>query len=152
MNIVLYQPQIPQNTGNIARTCSVTGAQLTLVRPFGFSTASRHLKRAGLDYWEELNIVELEDLSSYLEQTAAPFYFFSSKATKFYTDAAFKPNSQLIFGSETMGLPDLFWQKWPDRFYRIPMKKGARCLNLSTSAAIVLYEAFRQTNLRDVLL
>ncbi len=141
MKIVLVRPQIPQNTGNIARTCSVTDMELLLVRPLGFSTASRHLKRAGLDYWDDLRVEETDDLEPHL---SGSFFFFSSKATQCYTSAPYTEESLLIFGSEESGLPPEFFQRWPDRFYRIPMKPGARCLNLACSAAVVLYEALRQ--------
>jgi len=146
MKVILFHPQIPQNTGNIARTCAVTGASLVLVRPLGFSTASRHLKRAGLDYWNDIQVEEIDDLMLYLQESAAPFFFFSSKASRLYTEIKYTPDTQLIFGSETSGLDDSLWQKWPDRFYRIPMKPGARCLNLSCSTAVVLYEGLRQLN------
>jgi tRNA (cytidine/uridine-2'-O-)-methyltransferase len=146
MKIILIQPQIPQNTGNIARTCSVTGAQLLLVLPLGFSTASRHLKRAGLDYWADLDVQEIDQLEDYLAKNSAPFFFYSSKATQCYTEAPYTDESQLIFGSEESGLPDRFLEKWPEHFYRIPMKENSRCLNLGTSAAIVLYEAMRRTS------
>lgn len=144
MKIVLYQPQIPQNTGNIARTCVAASAGLVLVHPLGFSTQNRHLKRAGLDYWKDVNVEAIDDLSAYLENQ--PFFFFSSKADKPYTDARFPSDSVLIFGSETTGLPEIFWEKWPDRFFTIPMAPNARCLNLACSAAIVLYEALRQNH------
>jgi tRNA (cytidine/uridine-2'-O-)-methyltransferase len=145
MKVILFQPQIPQNTGNIIRTCSATGASLVLVRPLGFSTASRHLKRAGLGYLDDVAIEEIDDLFSYLEQTPHPFFFFSSKASQVYTTAPFTQESFLIFGSETEGLPSKFIEKWPSRFYKIPMRDTTRCLNLATSAAVVLYEAIRQT-------
>jgi tRNA (cytidine/uridine-2'-O-)-methyltransferase len=144
MKVVLFQPQIPQNTGNIARTCAVTGSDLVLVRPLGFSTASRHLKRAGLDYWKDVNVLEIDDLIRHLESSGAPFFFFSSKASSSYTEALFTLDSQLVFGSETAGLPEEIWDRWPHLFYRIPMKSSSRCLNLSCSAAIVLYEAWRR--------
>lgn len=144
MKIILFQPQIPQNTGNIVRTCAATGAGLILVRPFGFSTNSRHLKRAGLDYWEGVTVEEIDNLKSYLHETDQPFFFFSSKAEKLYTQNTYPRNSLLIFGSETTGLAPQFWNTWPERFLKIPMKPGTRCLNLANSAAIVLYEAFRQ--------
>ncbi len=146
MKLILFQPQIPQNTGNIVRTCSVTGASLILVPPLGFSTQSRHLKRAGLDYWEGVDVTEIDDLDSFLTTTFHPFFFFSSHAQKSYTEAPYTADSLLIFGSETNGLPPLFWEKWPDRFYQIPMRENTRCLNLASSAAIVLYEALRQTH------
>lgn len=142
MKIVLFQPQIPQNTGNIARTCAATKTGLVLVRPLGFSTQDRHLKRAGLDYWKDVHVEEIDDLGSYIEQK--PVFFFSSKAKKLYTEPTFAEDSLLIFGSETAGLPELFWERWPERFFKIPMADGARCLNLACSAAVVLYEALRQ--------
>ena len=146
MKIILYQPQIPQNTGNVVRTCSGAAAGLILVRPFGFSTNNRHLKRAGLDYWEGVEVEEIDDLPSFLEKAAAPFYFLSSKAKKTYTQAKYSPDSILIFGSETEGLPPLFWERWPDRFFKIPMSPQARCLNLACSVSIVLFEALRQNH------
>lgn len=146
MKILLYQPQIPQNTGNIVRTCSATNTSLVLVRPLGFSTASRHLKRAGLDYWDGVAIEEIDDLALYLKQQTCPFFFFSSKASKSYTEAPFTSDSILIFGSETTGLPHLFFEEYQDHFYTIPMNFDARCLNLANSANIVLYEALRQTH------
>jgi len=145
MKIILYQPQIPQNTGNIVRTCSAAAAGLVLVRPLGFSTNSRHLKRAGLDYWDGVNVEEIDDLPAYLE--GKPFYFFSSRAERSYTDAAYPSDALLVFGSENAGLPDSFRKRWPDRFFRIPMPGQARCLNLSCAAAIVLFEALRQHHL-----
>lgn len=144
MKIILFQPQIPQNTGNIVRTCSATGSGLILVHPLGFSTKDRWLKRAGLDYWEGVNVEEIENLDTYLEQTSHSFYFFSSKSKKLYTEANYDPNSLLIFGSETTGLPAHYHERWPERFFTIPMQEGARCLNLATSAGIVLFEALRQ--------
>lgn len=146
MKIILFQPQIPQNTGNVVRTCSVTGSSLVLVHPLGFSTNSRWLKRAGLDYWEGVNVEEIQDLDAYLEKTDAPIFFFSSKAARSYTEARYEPNSILIFGSETTGLPPCYFEKYEERFFTIPMIPQARCLNLATSAGIVLFEAIRQTN------
>ena len=151
MKIVLFQPQIPQNTGNIARTCAVTGSDLLLVRPLGFSTSSRHLKRAGLDYWGDVSVQEIDDLMTYLESSASPFFFFSSKASSCYIQAPFTMDSLLIFGSETSGLPEAFWIRWPHLFYRIPMHKESRCLNLSCSAAVVVYEAWRQLNFTEIV-
>lgn len=146
MKIILFQPQIPQNTGNIVRTCSATNTSLVLVRPLGFSTASRHLKRAGLDYWDGVAIEETDDLSLFIQEQKHPFFFFSSKASKPYTEAPFTTDSLLIFGSETTGLPPLFFEQYSRLFYTIPMKPDARCLNLANSASIVLYESLRQTH------
>lgn len=146
MKIVLYRPQIPANTGNIVRTCHATGTELILVKPLGFKTDDKSLKRAGLDYWEGVKVTIIEDLVEYLEAADAPFYFFSSKGTSTYTSVNFPENSILIFGSESAGIPLSFWEKWPESFLTIPMKQGSRCLNLSNAAAIVLYEALRQNN------
>jgi tRNA (cytidine/uridine-2'-O-)-methyltransferase len=146
MEIILYQPQIPQNAGNIARTCSVTGTELRLVRPLGFSTSNRRLKRAGLDYWEEVSVAYTDDLFSHLSSLEnRDFYFFSSRPhlPNFYT-IRFKPNDILIFGSETEGISQEFWDKWQEKFYTIPMQKNSRCLNLSNAVSIVLYEGLRQ--------
>lgn len=144
MKIVLYQPQIPQNTGNIIRTCAVTGCDLVLVRPMGFSIADRWLKRAGLDYIDTVNISVIDDLNSYLESSTENFYFYSSKAEKIYSNAVYTKTDLLVFGSETTGLPSLFQEKWPDKFLTLPMIPGQRCLNLATTAGIAVYEALRQ--------
>ena len=144
MRIVLVHPQIPQNTGNIVRTCAVTGSELLLVEPLGFSITDRMLKRAGLDYWEGVTVETTSDLPSLLEKATFPFYFFSSKGKCDYSKAAYEKDAWLIFGAETVGLPDLYWERWPDRFVTIPMKKEARCLNLASSAAVATFEAWRQ--------
>lgn len=144
MKVILYQPQIPQNTGNIVRTCSVTGTELILVEPLGFSINDRWLKRAGLDYWEGVNVTVIDDLMNYLEKTECDFTFLSSKVKKPYTNVNFKKDHLLIFGSETAGLPEEFNQRWPEKFATIPMISGVRCLNLATSAGIAVYEAWRQ--------
>ncbi len=148
MKIILFEPQIPQNTGNIVRTCAVTGTDLIIYNP-GFSTSDRMLKRAGLDYWEGVNvqlIEELEELEKLLNDSKGNFYFFSSKATNRYSDISYTKDDWLIFGSETTGLPSKFFEKWPEHYATIPMKEGVRCLNLATSAGIVVYEAWRQQN------
>ena len=144
MKVILFQPEIPQNTGNIVRTCGVTQTGLALVRPYSFSLSSRFVKRAGLDYWDDVTIEEIEDLERFLQSTTHPFYFFSSKVEKSYTDVTYEEDSLLIFGNETSGLPSRFFERWPDRFITIPMKKKGRCLNLSNSVAIAIYEALRQ--------
>ena len=149
MKIVLFEPQIPANTGNIVRTCSVTDTGLILVKPLGFSTSDRMLKRAGLDYWNDVGIEEIDDLEQFLEKTPYPFYFFSSKATKLYTDISYENEALLIFGSETSGLPKKYVTKWPSRFCTIPIKSSSRCLNLSNAANIVLFEALRQQNFQS---
>ncbi len=143
MKIVLFEPDIPQNTGNVARTCSVTNTGLVLVRPLGFSLSSRMLKRAALDYWEEISVEVVDDLPSYLEKSSS-FYFFSSKAETCFTDVSFTEESLLIFGSETKGLPPFFHEHYEKHFVTIPMKPHSRCLNLSNAVAVGLYEALRQ--------
>lgn len=145
MTVVLIQPQIPQNTGNIVRTCSVAGYDLILVPPFGFSLSDRWLKRAGLDYWEGVNMRIVENFEEYLDQRNFPFYFFSSHAKQSYTDVSYAPDTHLIFGSESAGLPPSFLKRWPEHFVKIPMRDDKRCLNLATSAGIAVYEAVRQT-------
>jgi tRNA (cytidine/uridine-2'-O-)-methyltransferase len=144
MKVILYQPQIPQNAGNIVRTCAVTGCDLILVKPLGFSTSDRWLKRAGLDYWEGVHVALIEDLEVYLKDCPDPFYFFSSKASQIYTQVHYPENVLLIFGSEISGFPPSFRQKWIDHFVTLPMKPEARCLNLATSVGIAIYEAWRQ--------
>lgn len=144
MKIILFRPQIPPNTGNIVRLCAVTGCSLTLVTPLGFSLASRHLKRAGLDYWEGVQVEVIDDLMALLENTNNAFYFFSSKGKKSYADVSYEPNDMLIFGSETEGLPEEFHVRWPEKFLRIPMLPDRRCLNLANSVGIAVYEAWRQ--------
>jgi tRNA (cytidine/uridine-2'-O-)-methyltransferase len=145
MKVVLYQPQIPQNTGNIVRTCSVTGSGLILVPPLGFSANDRWLKRAGLDYWEGVNVETLVNLESALESLPNNFYFYSSKAKVSYSNVSYTFQDWLIFGSETTGLPPHFFERWPEKFATIPMLPETRCLNLATSVGIVVYEAWRQT-------
>jgi tRNA (cytidine/uridine-2'-O-)-methyltransferase len=147
MKVILFQPQIPQNAGNVVRTCAVTGSSLILVRPL-FSTSNRWLKRAGLDYWENVFVEVIDDLMAYLETTSNPFFFYSSKAKTPHSEVSYSPEHLLIFGSETEGLPLEFHKKWPDRFLTIPMIPNARCLNLATSVGIVVYEAWRHLNYR----
>jgi len=144
VQVVLFRPEIPQNTGNVVRTCAVTGASLTLVTPLGFSTCSRRLRRAGLDYWEGVDVTIIDNLEKYLQETSRKFYFFSSKATKCYSDVSYQPDDLLIFGSETSGLPAHYYQQWEEHLVTIPMLPEARCLNLATSVGIVVYEAWRQ--------
>ena len=151
MKVILFRPQIPQNTGNIVRTCSVTGSELALVEPLGFSLSDRWLKRAGLDYWEGVSVEVIRDLEAFLETSGRPFYFFSSRAERSYHTVKYAADAQLIFGSETEGLPESFRKRWPERFLSLPMLEGSRCLNLATSAGIALYEAWRQLGFGDCL-
>ena len=145
MHIVLYQPEIPQNTGNIARTCAATGSTLHLIKPLGFSLADKYLKRAGLDYWHMMEYHVHEDFEELLAlYPDARMYFLSTKAPRGYTEVQFGKNDFLVFGCETRGLPESLLARVYDRCVRIPMVSGARSLNLSNSVAIVLYEALRQ--------
>lgn len=144
MKIVLFEPQIPQNTGNVVRTCKATGADLILVGPCGFKTSDRYLKRAGLDYWEGVSVTFIDNLPLYLE-TVPRFFLFSSKGTTLYTDVSYEWDDHLIFGSETTGLPESLLLAYPNQLVTIPMQKGARCLNLANTVAIGAYELIRQT-------
>lgn len=146
MELVLVEPEIPQNTGNIARTAAVTGCRLTLVRPLGFSLADRFLKRAGLDYLNHMEFQVIDDLDNYLLAQQRPFYFFSTKGKKRYCDIAFPSDSLLIFGSESKGLDKKIHMKYAEHFCTIPMKADVRSLNLSNAVAIALYEALRQND------
>lgn len=146
MRLVLFQPEIPQNTGNIIRTCKLTGSSLLLIRPLGFSLSSRYLKRAGLDYFDGVSVEVIDDLIAYLEDLKDPFYFFSSKAKKNYSSIRYSEKSHLIFGSESSGLPSCFFERWPENFVSIPMIFPGRSLNLSNSVAIGVYEALRQND------
>jgi tRNA (cytidine/uridine-2'-O-)-methyltransferase len=145
LNVVLYQPEIPQNTGSIARTCAAVGAKLHLIRPLGFSVGDKHLKRAGLDYWHLVEIVYYDTIENFLlTNTRANLNFLTKKASKTYENIDFSGEVFLVFGKETAGLPEELLQKNWERSYRIPMKSEARSLNLSNAVAIVVYEACRQ--------
>lgn len=147
LHIVLVEPEIPQNTGNISRTCAATGVILHLIKPLGFSVDDKHLKRAGLDYWHLLDIRYHESLDDFFkEYPEGDFYFSTTKAKRYYTDASYTDNSFLFFGKETAGLPESLLRKYQGRCIRIPMRSRARSLNLSNSVAIVVYEALRQLN------
>lgn len=146
MNIVLVHPEIPQNTGNIARTCAATGAVLHLVAPLGFSLADKYLKRAGLDYWHLMTYRRYPNLETFFQENAgARMHFLSTKAPRGYHEARYQDGDFLVFGCETRGLPEKLLERVYDRCARIPMRPEARSLNLSNSVAIVLYEALRQT-------
>lgn len=146
LNIVLYQPEIPQNTGNIARTCAATGAKLHIIKPMGFVIDDKKLKRAGLDYWYLLDITYYDSLEQFIEQNQGNFYMVTTKGANTYTEAKYKDGDYLIFGKETAGLPEELLKNHSDSCIRIPMIDEARSLNLSNSVAIVLYEALRQTD------
>jgi len=146
-NIVLYEPQIPQNTGNIARLCACTGSSLYLVGKLGFHITDKHVKRAGLDYWDSVNINTVSTLAELQEKfSESNFYYLSTKASKKYTETTYKKGDFLVFGSEIKGLPEEIIFNNPDKSLTIPMLDNQRSLNLSNSVSIVLYEALRQTN------
>ena len=147
INIVLHQPEIPQNTGNIARTCAAVGASLHLIRPLGFAIDDRKLKRAGLDYWYALDIHYYDGLNDFfIKNPGAQIYYFSTKAPQKYTDVIYPSPVFLMFGKETAGLPEQLLMENKNRCVRIPMRDGLRSLNLSNSAAIAVYEVLRQQN------
>ena len=151
-NLVLLEPEIPSNTGNIARTCAATGSKLHLIRPLGFSVSDRELKRAGLDYWTLVDVKIHDSLDAFFQAEApARFWLTSTKAAKSYVQADFRDGDYIFFGKETRGLPESFIQENLDRAIRIPMREETRSLNLSNSAAIVLYEALRQTGFPGLL-
>lgn len=149
LNVVLVEPEIPQNTGNIARTCAATGSSLHLVKPLGFSIDDKYVKRAGLDYWTLLDLHIYENLNDFFEKNdSSKFYFATTKGQQNYSDLSFEEGAFLLFGKETAGLPKDVLAKYPERTMRIPMieDERARSLNLSNSVAIIVYEALRQLN------
>ncbi len=144
INVVMVEPEIPQNTGNVARTCAATGARLHLVGPMGFTVDDKKLKRAGLDYWHFLDISYYDNLNQFFEKNSGEFFFFTTKARHTYTEVKYPDNCYLFFGKETKGLPEELLIKNPDRCVRIPMQHDIRSLNLSNSVAIAVYETLRQ--------
>jgi len=151
INIVMVEPEIPQNTGNIARTCAATGGKLHLVEPLGFEITDKYLKRAGLDYWDKLDIEKHISLQAFLEKYKPEennMYFVTTKGQKCYSDVDYSKIDEvfLLFGKETKGLPEDLLQKYIEKTIRIPMRSMLRSLNLSNSVAIVVYEILRQKN------
>jgi len=145
LHVVLVEPEIPQNTGNIARTCAATGSVLHLVGPLGFSLEDKYLKRAGLDYWHLVDVRVYNNYADFEEKNpGGPKYFLTTKAKKCYTEVSYEKDCYLVFGKETAGLPMEILQANPETCVRIPMIAEARSLNLSNSVAIVVYEALRQ--------
>ena len=154
LNIVLVEPQIPQNTGNIARTCALTGARLHLIEPMGFRVDDKKLKRAGLDYWHLLDITYYESLDDFFKKNEdGNFFYFTTKGQHIYSDAEYSDNSYLLFGKETAGLPEDLLYANPDKCVRMPMldNPDARSLNLSNTVAIAAYEVLRQWNFPKLL-
>ncbi len=145
INIVLVEPEIPQNTGNIARTCAATGAALHLVKPLGFKIDNAKLKRAGLDYWHELDITYHESLDDFLKYAEGEnLFYFTTKAPRAYTEASYPKRVFLLFGKETAGLPESLLYANPERCVRLPMRHNLRSLNLSNTVCVAVYEALRQ--------
>ena len=144
--IVLVEPEIPQNTGNIGRTCVGTNCELNLVKPYGFEISDRTLKRAGLDYWQHLQWNQYENWKDWETQVSQPqrHFFLSTKADQSFYDLEIQPNDIFVFGKETKGLPPLILQKHPEQLFKIPMLGPIRSLNLATSVAVVIYEGLRQ--------
>ncbi len=152
LNIVLVEPQIPQNTGNVARTCAATGAALHLVKPMGFTVDDKKLKRAGLDYWHLLDITYYENLDDFFEKNkGGNFFYLTTKGRRIYTETEFPENTFILFGREDSGLPEGLLKDNPETSLRIPMISDARSLNLSNTVAIVTYEILRQWNYPELL-
>lgn len=152
LNIVLVAPEIPQNTGNIARTCAATGTVLHLVKPLGFSLEDRYLKRAGLDYWDEVNLNLYESFDELRDRYRnSLFYYATTKAAKAYTDVNYPDDCFLVFGRETAGLPEELLKNNREWCVRIPMKPGIRSLNLSNSVAVIIFEALRQNDFKGLI-
>ena len=147
INIVLHEPEIPQNTGNIARTCAAIGASLHLIKPLGFAIDDKKLKRAGLDYWHALDITYYENIDDFFSKNdSSQVFYFSTKAPQKYTDVTYPSKVYLMFGKETAGLPETLLKNNKNNCVRIPMRNGLRSLNLSNSVAIAAYEVLRQRN------
>ena len=147
LNVVLLEPEIPQNTGNISRTCAATGISLHMIEPFGFEITDAKLKRAGLDYWQYLDVHYYKNIEEFYEKNKdGNFYYFSTKAPKCYTEVSYPENSYLIFGKESAGIPEEILRQNLDKCVRIPMLEHIRSLNLSNSVAIAVYEALRQNS------
>lgn len=147
LNIVLLEPEIPANTGNIGRTCVATGTRLHLIEPLGFSLSEKALKRAGMDYWKDLDVTTYIDYNDFLERNpGAKVYYATTKGRHVYSDVKFESDAYIMFGKESAGIPEEILKEHPDQCCRIPMIGETRSLNLSNSVAVVLYEALRQNN------
>ncbi len=145
MNVVLLEPEIPSNTGNIGRTCVATGSRLHLIEPLGFRLNEKAIHRAGMDYWDQLDVTRYINFEEFLEKNpGAKLYMASTKAPRSYTDVHYEPDCYLMFGKESAGIPEEILLRYQERAVRIPMVEGTRSLNLGNSVAIVLYEALRQ--------
>ncbi|MBQ8558657.1 MAG: tRNA (cytidine(34)-2'-O)-methyltransferase [Tyzzerella sp.] len=151
LNIVLFEPEIPANTGNIGRTCVATGTRLHLIEPLGFRLDEKSLKRAGMDYWKDLDVTTYIDFNDFLEKNpGAKIYMATTKAPNVYTDVSYEPDCYIMFGKESAGIPEEILVHHKEDSIRIPMVGDIRSLNLGNSVAIVLYEALRQNNFKDM--
>ncbi len=150
LNIVLVEPEIAPNTGNVARTCACTGARLHLVGPMGFTPDDRKLKRAGLDYWHLLDITYYDSLDDFFAKNHGEFFYFTTKARHTYCEVSYPDGAYIVFGKETAGLPEELLLRSPDRCVRLPMISDARSLNLSNSVAVGVYEVLRQWNFPEL--
>jgi len=151
INIVLHEPEIPQNTGNIARICIATGAQLHLIKPLGFSVRDKHLKRAGLDYWNRVDVSYYDNFDEFLKaRSPENIYLFTTKASQSYAEIKFSGEVYLVFGKETYGLHEEILDAFKEKCYRIPMRRDARSLNLANAVAVVVFEALRQNGFPDL--
>ena len=151
LNIVLVEPEIPQNTGNIARTCSVTGARLHLIKPLGFEITDKQLKRAGMDYWYDVDVTYYENLQEFLDKHKDDeLFFLSTKSKQNHTEINYPEDAYLLFGKESKGLPEWLLLENMNRCVRIPMRENIRSLNLSNSVAIAAYEYYRQRDFKDL--
>lgn len=153
VNIVLYEPEIPANTGNIGRTCAATGSRLHLIEPLGFRLDEKSLKRAGMDYWKDLDVTTYINFEEFLEKNpGAKIYMATTKAPQLYTDVSYEPDCYIMFGKESAGIPEEILVENQETAIRIPMIGEIRSLNLSNSVAVVLYEALRQNQFADMRL
>ena len=153
LNIVLFEPEIPANTGNIGRTCVATGTRLHLIEPLGFRLNEKSIKRAGMDYWEHLDVTRYMNFEEFLEKNpGAKIYMATTKGQHVYSDVSYEPDCYIMFGKESAGIPEEILVKNPENCIRIPMLSEIRSLNLSNSVAVVLYEALRQNNFDDMKL
>lgn len=149
LKVCLFEPEIPQNTGNIARSCAATGTELHLVHPLGFDISEKAVRHAGLDYWKDVKIVEYPSIESFFRaHEGDELYFFSQKGARIYSDISYdsSKDTYLIFGKESVGLDENILRKYKDRVLRIPMKNNIRCLNLSNSVAVAIYDYYRKTD------
>lgn len=153
LNIVLYEPEIPANTGNIGRTCVATGTRLHLIEPLGFHLTEKAVKRAGMDYWPQLDVTRYINYQDFLDKNpGAKIYMATTKAQRVYTEVSYEPDCYIMFGKESAGIPEEILKEHPDTAVRIPMVGDTRSLNLGNSAAIILYEALRQNGFEQMKL